>query len=62
MKSSQKTVGLNQVIQNLHFPLRQYFAKPEEAIPGSKDQKRACKLATNIESRGSECEFHNFCP
>ena len=38
-KVHKKTLGLVKVTQNPPFPLTQCCAKPEEAMPGSQDQK-----------------------
>ena len=48
-KVHKKTLGLVIVTQNAPFPLTQCCTKPEEAMPGSQDQKSVDKLATNIE-------------
>ena len=48
-KVHKKTLDLLKVTQNPPFPLTQCCAKPEEAMPGSGDQKWAGKFATNIE-------------
>ena len=45
----KKTLDLLKVTQNPLFPLTQCCIKPEEAIPGSEDQKWEGKFATNIE-------------
>ena len=48
-KVYKKTLDLHKVTQNPPFSLIQCCAKPEEATPGSGDQKWAGKFATNIE-------------
>ena len=45
----KKTLDLLKVTQNPFFLLTQCCAKLEEAMPDGQDQKRADKLATNIE-------------
>ena len=37
--STKKTLGLVKVIKNPPFPVTQCCSKPEEAMPGSQDQK-----------------------
>ena len=48
-KVHKKTLGLVKATQNASFPLTQCCTKPEEAMPGSQDQKSVDKFATNIE-------------
>ena len=48
-KVRKNTLGLVKVTQNAPFPLTQCCTKPEQAMPGSQDQKSVDKLATNIE-------------
>ena len=48
-KVRKNTLGLVKVTQNAPFLLTQCCTKPEQAMPGSQDQKSVDKLATNIE-------------